>query len=332
MTNPKQASGAQPGPRFVAGAVDLGELKQRSQRAGQSGPAQPERGATQGGGEAVQAAAQITPETFEQDLVVRSTQVAVIVHLGSPRSLGSEEMREAFTALAEQQGQAQDQWRWVYRHVNVDTDPEVAQAFGVQAVPTVLALAAGRPLTSFEGTQPSEQLSGWVDAIVQATDGKLGGIPAGQGQPEEPEQQDPRLVDAEAKIAAGDYPGAVDAYDAILKQEPGASEVAATARSARANALLLQRVEQPGTASAEEALAALRDNPADAQAAEVAADHLLLSGQKAAAFDALIGVIQADAGEQRSRARARLLELFELFDAADPEVAAARTKMASALF
>ncbi len=46
--------------------------------------------------------------------------------------------------------------------------------FGVQAVPTVVALAAGQPLSSFQGPQPPEQLRGWVDSLLNATAGKLG--------------------------------------------------------------------------------------------------------------------------------------------------------------
>ncbi len=48
--------------------------------------------------------------------------------------------------------------------MNVDTTPRVAQMFGVQAVPTVVALAGGQPISSFQGPQPPDQLRQWVDS------------------------------------------------------------------------------------------------------------------------------------------------------------------------
>ena len=59
-------------------------------------------------------------------------------------------------------------------------------------------------------------------------------------------------------------------------------------------------------------------------------DQLILAGRKAEGFDVLVGRIRS--GEGRDGAKARLLELFGLFDPADPDVIEARTKMASALF
>ena len=68
-----------------------------------------------------------------------------------------------------------DGGKWALATVNVDTTPRVAQIFGVQAVPTVVAVAGGQPLSSFEGAQPPEQLRRWVDSLLDATAGKLDG-------------------------------------------------------------------------------------------------------------------------------------------------------------
>jgi len=46
----------------------------------------------------------------------------------------------------------------------------------------------------------------------------------------------------------------------------------------------------------------------------------------------LIALIKRTDGDERTAARTRLIELFELFDAADPEVLAARRKLANALY
>lgn len=261
--------------------------------------------------------------------MVRSTQVPVITLLGSARSEASEQMRQDFTKLAESQ---QAPTKWLFRYVDVDATPEVAQAFGVQAIPTVIALAAGRPLTNFEGGQPAAQLHGWVDAVVQAVDGKLRGLApeedpanaagggagaAAAGADADQDAGDPRLAAAAEKLEAEDYAGAIEDYDAILANPAQADdEVVGEARAARANALLMQRLSTGGDEFAE-------------------SDRLLLAGDKPKAFDLLIEELRPSAegsADHKKQAKARLLELFSLFDPADPEVITGRTRMASALF
>lgn len=255
----------------------------------------------------------------------------VITLLGSARSDASEQMRQDFTKLAESQ---QAPTKWLFRYVDVDATPEVAQAFGVQAVPTVIALAAGRPLTNFEGGQPAAQLHGWVDAVAQAVDGKLRGLapeedPANatgaaggagaavDGADADQDAGDPRLAAAAEKLEAEDYAGAIEDYDAILANPTQTDEeVVGEARAARANALLMQRLSTGGDEFAE-------------------SDRLLLAGDKPKAFDLLIEELRPSAegsADHKKQAKARLLELFSLFDPADPEVIAGRTRMASALF
>lgn len=341
MTNPSNT----PPSRFVAGAVDLGAVKQQAEqraqaqaRAAQASAAagaptgQPGAGGSAGAAGAGGSAAfvsTITPENFEFDLVVRSTQVPVVTLLGSARSDASEQMRQDFTKLAESQ---QAPTKWLFRYVDVDATPEVAQAFGVQAIPTVIALAAGRPLTNFEGGQPAAQLHGWVDAVVQAVDGKLRGLapeedPANMagggagadsdGADANQDAGDPRLAAAAEKLEAEDYAGAIAEYDAILANPAQADEeLVGEARAARANALLMQRLSTGGDEFAE-------------------SDRLLLAGDKPKAFDLLIEELRPSAessADHKKQAKARLLELFSLFDPADPEVIAGRTRMASALF
>lgn len=336
MTNPSNT----PPSRFVAGAVDLGAVKQQAAQGAQANPASAGAGAAVGvptgqpgaaGGASVAFVSTITPENFELDLVVRSTQVPVVTLLGSARSDASEQMRQDFTKLAESQ---QAPTKWLFRYVDVDATPEVAQAFGVQAVPTVIALAAGRPLTNFEGGQPAAQLHGWVDAVAQAVDGKLRGLapeedPANatgaaggagaavDGADADQDAGDPRLAAAAEKLEAEDYAGAIEDYDAILANPTQTDEeVVGEARAARANALLMQRLSTGGDEFAE-------------------SDRLLLAGDKPKAFDLLIEELRPSAegsADHKKQAKARLLELFSLFDPADPEVIAGRTRMASALF
>lgn len=307
MSTPQRPASASPAApsRFAARAVDLGAVKEAADARAR---AQEEAAS----GRPVALAAPVTAESFEQDLVIRSTQVPVIVQLGSSRAPGSDEMSQAFGAAALQQEETGEPVQWVFRYVDVDTVPEIAQAFGVQQVPTVLALAAGRPLTSFEGVQPVEQMSRFIAAVLQATAGKLPGLPAaGDAEEDATEPVDPRFAEAAEALEREDHLAAVAVYDRIIADPASSAEDVSEAKAARATAVLLGR-------------------SVDGSADEV--DRMLLEGRRREAFDVLIDRLRVTAGEERDAVRTRLLDLFSLYDQADPEVIDARTRMASALF
>ncbi len=258
---------------------------------------------------------EITEANFEAEVLQRSNEVPVVVVLWSPRSEASVQLGEALAGLA-----ADDGGKWSLATVNVDTTPRVAQVFGVQAVPTVVALAAGQPLSSFQGPQPADQLRGWIDSLLNATAGKL----SGTGEGNEPEQVDPELAQARAHLDAGDFDAALGAYQKILDAQPNHEE----ARGAVRQIAFLARA----TSRTPDVVAAADAAPDDIEAAFAAADVELLQQDVAAAFDRLIGLVRRTAGDERTSVRTRLIELFELFDPADPEVIAARRKLASALY
>ncbi len=261
----------------------------------------------------------VTTATFEAEVLRRSTQVPVIVDLGSARSPQSVALTRQLGQLAVEAGGA-----WIHARVDVDSNPQVAQAFGVQAIPTVIAVAGGQPLADFQGSQPEEQLRKWIEAIEQATEGKLTGPPGSEPAEEEPEAEDPRLVAAEDALAEGDFDAAIEQYQAIIDAEPTNTEAKAALRQVR----FLARVQNVNEGAVAKADAA----PADVAAQIEAADVKLSQQQPEAAFARLIEGVRRTSGDERTQLRTRLLELFELFDAADPIVVAARRKLASALY
>ena len=190
--------------------------------------------------------------------------------------------------------------------------------FGVEAVPTVVALAGGQPLASFQGPQPPEQLRRWVDSLLAATSGKLA------GGPEEEPVADPALEAARDKLDTGDFVGAAAAYQAILDADPGHAEAIGALRQIG----FLERA----SAHPPNAVAAADASPDDIDAAFAAADVQILTQDAPGAFDRLVALVKKTTGDDRTRVRSRLIELFELFDPADPEVIAGRRNLANALY
>ncbi len=296
----------------MAGAVDLSALKQRAKQNSDAGNADPDSGA----GRAGAGATAVTEANFEQEIIVRSGEIPVVVVLWSPRSDPSVQLIEILSGLA-----AQDNGSWALCAVNVDTAPRVAQLFGVQAVPTVVALAAGQPLASFQGMQPADQLRGWVDSLLRSTAGKLTG-PSGSG--ETAEEVDPALAAARGHLESGDFESAKSAYDAILADDPGHAEAKGAVR--QIGFLIRATARDPGAVAVADA------DTADIEAAFAAADVQLLNQDVRGAFDRLIAVVKRTSGDERTAVRSRLIELFELFDPADPDVIAGRRNLANALY
>lgn len=287
----------------MAGAIDLSALKQ------------PANAAAGGGATAPSGGVEVTEANLEAEVLVRSSQVPVVVLLWSPRSDASVQLGDVLASLA-----AADGGKWSLATVNVDVVPRVAQMFGVQAIPTVVALGGGQPLSSFQGMQPPEQLRGWIDSLLSATAGKL----SGAGANEDPEQVDPELAQARAHLDAGDFDAARAAYQAILDAKPNDPE----AKGAVRQIAFLQRA----SAHRPDALAAADAAPDDIEAVFAAADVEILQQNIAAAFDRLIALFKSKADDDRTTVRTRLIELFDLFDPADPEVIAGRRKLANALY
>lgn len=256
----------------------------------------------------------MTEANLEAEVLVRSGDIPVVVLLWTPRSEASAALGDALAELAQADGD-----RWALALVNVDTTPRVAQMFGVQAVPTVVALAGGQPVASFQGPQPPEQLRQWIDSLLQATAGKLRGGPG-----DEPDQADPELEAARAHLDNGDFDAALAAYQDILAARPGDAEASGAIRQIT----FLQRA----TTRNPDAVAVADAAPGDIEAALEAADVEILQQNVAAAFNRLIALIKRTAGDDRTAVRTRLIELFELFDAADPDVIAGRRNLANALY
>ncbi|EUA01865.1 thioredoxin family protein [Mycobacterium kansasii 824] len=248
-------------------------------------------------------------------MIARSDEVPVVVLLWSPRSDVCVDLLDTLSGLA-----AADQGTWQLATVNVDVAPRVAQIFGVQAVPTVVALAAAQPISSFQGPQPADQLRRWLDSLLSATAGKLRG-PTGSGEFTE---VDPAVAQARAELEAGDFEAAKKSYQAILDAEPGNVEAKAAIRQID----FLTRA----TAQRPDAVLVADAAPDDIEAAFAAADVQILNQDVTGAFDRLVALVRSTAGDERTRVRTRLIELFELFDPADPEVIAGRRNLANALY
>src|SRR6185312_13260410 len=164
----------------------------------------------------------ITEASFGQ-VVQASSQVLVVVELWDGRADRAAQLSPALEQLAGEAGGS-----WILARADIATQPRIAQAFGVQAVPTVIAVAAGQPVDGLTGVLPEPQARQWITGLLDALRDRLPGIKEAEAQtPPEELPVDPRFTAAEEKLDNGDLAGAAEAYRAILAQEPANAEAAA---------------------------------------------------------------------------------------------------------
>jgi putative thioredoxin len=238
--------------------------------------------------------------------------------------------------------------------VNIDENPDLAQALRVQSVPMVYAFHQGQPVDGFVGVRPESEIKAFVTRLAA-----LGGGAAAAEGAVDAEARDKIMATAQQHFADGQLMEALAAYstaydldpsfapalagmawcfvaskdaeafDAITSElDDGLKGDAALAGVLRLHAL---RAEAAGLDAA--ALrAAVAANPADHAArldlarAEVAALDL------GAAIDHALAIIKADRAWQDGAAREWLVALLDALGPAHPLTRPARRQLSSILF
>lgn len=255
----------------------------------------------------------VTAENLTTEFLPLSKTRAVILFCWSARSAESIEMLAVM-------GQLESSYKgsWSLGHVDIDAQPQVAQALQTQKIPYAVALINEQIVPLFEQAYPEAQIRLVLDKVLTlAAEQGVGDTPVDIIEPEEEE--------AVAALEAGDFVTAEIAYKKLLARKPADSfaklGLAQTQLLIRTDGLALDAVIKEAT-----------DNPQDLSLQLRAADMEIVNGGVEAAFTRLLNVVKGSAGEERNRAKEHLLSLFALVDPADPRLTAARSALANALF
>jgi putative thioredoxin len=340
----------QPRDFSLYGAVDLGarqaavQRRQQAARAAASAASDPGgagadpapapgQGDGASGGDAAASIIDVTEQTFNQDVALRSRTVPVIVDLWADWCGPCKQLSPILEKLASEANGA-----WVLAKIDVDANPRLAQAFQAQSIPMVVAVIAGQMVDAFLGAMPESQVKQWLAQILSVAD-QLGlpgaaaaaGAPAAagdalDGDDEELDDLPPHLRDARDAMESGEFDSAAALLEKVLAEAPADG----LAKSWLAQVNVMRRVSGYADAQAIVREAAARPDDPDAQIK--VADLEIASGRAEEAFDRLLGVIKRTSGEDRNKTRLHLLELFEIFPPGDPAVKSARQRLSSLLF
>jgi len=223
--------------------------------------------------------------------------------------------------------------------VNTETERQIAAAFQIRSLPTVLLVKNGQIVDGFQGVLPEGQIRqfleqhGMIPAPAEST-GSANSAPISPEadierlralMAEQPDQAEHQLDLALALLKTGQFEEARHLVD-TLPANLASDERAHKARAQLGFAALLE-----GAASRAELEAALAAQPDDHHARHQLGARLLLAGESEAGLDQFLEILRRDRQFDDALGKRALIDAFQVLDDADL-ISRTRRKMSSILF
>jgi len=266
----------------------------------------------------------ITIENFEQEVVTASLSQPVLVDFWAPWCGPCKAIGPILEKLETEYGGA-----FKLAKINSDEEQQLAGAFGIKSIPTVVLMKNGQPVDGFMGAVPEGKVREFLDKHVQALAGEE------EPAPEEPETLDPaaqleRLQHAvatdpanddarfdyvKALLAAGREPDARRAFEPVASKAGTSRKLDALARWLDAIAFAKSH---PNPADEDAKIAA---NRRDFQARFDRARLLIAQQRWTAAMDELLEILMRDKAWSEDLARKTYIAILEIIEPPKVKVA-----------
>ncbi len=233
----------------------------------------------------------VTDQDFNEKVVEASHQVPVVVDLWAPWCGPCKTLGPILDKVIDEQA-----GKVAGVKINVDENPAISQAFGVQSIPMVVAFKDGQAVDGFMGAQGEPMVRDFIERLL----------------PTEEENE------VEALVAAGDEASLRAALELDNDHEEAITTLAELLVGdgrAEEGLALLERIPETPTTRHIAALARAAD------VAEATSDDMEIE------LEGLLTRVKGD-----DEARQRFVDLLELMGPDDPRTAQWRRRLSTALF
>ncbi|MEN8238296.1 MAG: thioredoxin [Actinomycetota bacterium] len=271
----------------------------------------------------------VTTTDFQQEVLLRSREAPVLVDFWAEWCGPCKALSPLLERMTEDAA-----GKFLLAKVDVDANQEVSAQFGIQSIPTVVAIVNGKEVNRFSGALPEASIQTFIDSVM-------------------PSEIDLMVEEARSVLISGD----VVAAEHILRQALDAQSDHQDAGTSLA-ALLIDKGETDeamivlgklvpdaevdrlqGAARLRKSAgtdistleAAVHADPDNADAQLELARALAARGEFEPALDKMLAIVR-NGGQRKEDARLAMVDIFGVLDADHPLTSSYRRQLASALY
>jgi putative thioredoxin len=277
----------------------------------------------------------VTMATFQKEVAQKSMDTPVVIDFWAPWCNPCLQLAPILEKLA-----VEFAGKFVLAKVNTDEEPQIAQAFGIQSLPTVFAFVEGQPIDQFVGVMTEEQIRQWLGALLPSpaqqlareamalaeTDPKGAEAKYREALALAPKEDSLRICLASVLLKQGRF----DECGSIIEELAARGFLEPDAE--RIKSELEVRLAAAESGGVEQARKAADADPTNLILRIHLADAYAAASQHRKALEICLEIVKQDYGDARNEAKTTMVKIFDMLGPASELTGEFRRKLATALY